>query len=538
MHYMRRFIKLAYPELSFCGHQLSERKFFNRIETENIVIFDVWNVLVYIALESCHILDFFETLILFPNISKSKNFLSQLDEDQLQYYQKMCLDFCMDNVYMHTLWNYVKEKNKVIYIYNNAAFSDGFVNIVLKKFHYTGYLVADKMVKGVHITNDPKNRLDIRCKNINKLRELYSPYDYKNIITGFYNQIVNMEFYAGKKSFFYEYGFAYGGILAGGFSQYLNKLAKIEKIDKFLFVARDGYILKKVYDRYYKEYDTSYLLFSRMASYEIIFEDFPNEYIEKNIGLKIRDSKRDNSIKKILQECNLEFMEKYLAENHFYRNEQLNKKNYNRFKEFLISHKEILISHFQESTQAAKQYFLHETYGCNKVCIVDIGWRGTSAVYFKHLLENRYNWKGTVIGAMIGAASDDITQNHIRSGLLHTYAFDNNYYRRTGKKNGEYMSREETICVEALFSAESPSLTKYTLDQHGTVDFRYQDRNLNKEIIKEIHMGIMEFTKRFAPVIRKYSLEIMPRDAYTPLDYLMQNKRIRKMISNVYDEPR
>lgn len=114
---MRRFIKLAYPELSFCGHQLSERKFFNRIETENIVIFDVWNVLVYIALESCHILDFFETLILFPNISKSKNFLSQLDEDQLQYYQKMCLDFCMDNVYMHTLWNYVKEKNKVIYIY-------------------------------------------------------------------------------------------------------------------------------------------------------------------------------------------------------------------------------------------------------------------------------------------------------------------------------------------------------------------------------------------------------------------------------------
>ena len=106
---MRRFVKLTYPESSFGVHQLSERKFFNRIETENIVIFDVWNVLVYMALESRHILDFFETLILFPNISKSKNFLSLLDEDQLQYYQKMCLDFCMDNVYMHTLWNYVKE---------------------------------------------------------------------------------------------------------------------------------------------------------------------------------------------------------------------------------------------------------------------------------------------------------------------------------------------------------------------------------------------------------------------------------------------
>lgn len=244
----------------------------------------------------------------------------------------------------------------------------------------------------------------------------------------------------------------------------------------------------------------------------------------------------DNSLGKILKECGLEFLGKYFPEQNLLYTEQLEKNNYSQFKHLILAHKDEIADNFQNSEKAAKKYFLEEIQGYKKVCVVDLGWRGKSISYLKYLFEDKYEWGGKVIGAMIGASQDAVTQNYIRQGVIYTYAFDDEFYRRTGAENCEYMSEEEVICIEALFSAETDTLCKYVLEKNGKVSFEFGKENKNKEIIRQIQKGIMDYVKVYAPIIEKYHLSILPRDAYTPLDSVMQNKKYRSMIYEEFKE--
>ncbi|MGN1008691.1 MAG: hypothetical protein ACI4PV_07065, partial [Butyricicoccus sp.] len=51
--------------------------------------------------------------------------------------------------------------------------------------------------------------------------------------------------------------------------EFINKVVKEQDVDKILFVARDGYILKKVYDTFFHECANEYILFSRFCSEQI-----------------------------------------------------------------------------------------------------------------------------------------------------------------------------------------------------------------------------------------------------------------------------
>ena len=195
---------------------------------------------------------------------------------------------------------------------------------------------------------------------------------------------------------------------------------------------------------------------------------------------------------------------------------------------------ELIFKEISDSSMAARQYFMQEIQGYRHICVVDLGWRGTSAVYLKYLFQ-RYGWQGSVTGALIGAVCDDVTQIYVRNGMLHAYAFDNEFIRKSEVSNGVYMSEEETFCIEALFSAEDPTLLKYKIGTEGKTEFIFAEKNLNKKTTAEIQAGIMDFAEKCAPLLQKYHLKILPQDAYTPLDYCMQNKRYRKLISQVHD---
>lgn len=533
----KNFAKQIHPE-SCEKRQVSEKELQERFENADVIVFDLWNVLVYPALDVRQLLALFETVMDCPGISGYIDFNLLTDQGQCDCLEEIGMDFCLDNEYMHNIWNCAQAMGKRVYLYNNSEFGDSFSIKTAEKLGYRGEIYQEDPCKALYITADYRRKSGICYQNVNELGESYRPFYYKNIVTALYNQIVNLKFHAGQmgKTIFYEYGFICGGILTCGFCQYLNELAKQEKIDKFLFVARDGDIIKKVYDRYYKEYDTSYLIFSRFASYEIIFEDFPEEYIEKNIKLRMLSRRRKHTIGKILQECGLGCLGEYLEGQGLSYTEELGDKNYIRFKHFLLRYKDIIAEKFHDSSVAAEQYFMQEIQGYNRVCIVDLGWRGTSVVYLKHLFEKKYKWSGSVTGAVIGVALDDVTQIYVRNGILHAYAFDNELYRRMGTSGGEYMSQAEIFCIEALFSAKEPTLLRYKLDADSKVSFIYGSKNKNGGITAEIQRGIMDYAKECAPLLQKYELKILPGDAYMPLDFCMQNRRYRDMICRAYAE--
>lgn len=460
----KKFEKQIQPESSV-NRQISKQDLLKKIKNADIIIFDLWNVLIYFTLETRQLVALLEVMSGHPGIFVATDFKLLVDSNtELQkYLEEICTDFCLDNEYMHGIWDCAKLMGKNVFLYNNSDFDDEFVQKIAEGFTYTGKIYNGDLDKGLYITAGSKRKKSTIYRNVNKLGKDYRPFTDRNIVTNVYNQIINLKFHAGQgsKSIFYEYGFIYGGILVCGFCQYLNELAKQEKIDKFLFVARDGDIIKKVYDRYYKKSDTAYLYFSRNASYELMFEEIP------------------------------------------------------------------------DSTVAAEQYFMQEVRGYRHVCVVDLGWRGTSAIYLKYLLQ-KYGWQGKVTGALIGAVSDDITQIYVRNGILYAYAFDNEFYRKSEVSKGRCMLEEETFCIEALFSAKDPTLLRYKTNIEGKTEFVFAEENPNRETTIEIQNGIMDFAEECVPLLQKYHLKILPQDAYTPLDFCMQNRRYRKLISQVY----
>ncbi|MDY4095128.1 MAG: hypothetical protein SOY47_00190 [Lachnospiraceae bacterium] len=538
---LNRIKKMRFPE-STTPEKFDSQNIIEQGEKCGIIVLDFWNVLFYTGAQKGELLALFETITQYPGIVEYMEDSHEVSEKLKSDWEDLITDFALKNEFIYKLCEEAEKRRIKISVYNN---SEEYENDVIKKIlqrHNLRFEIhhENKMNSGdiVYITAQNNHAGSVYYKSVNIYGEAYRPFYQTNIITELYTQIVNLKFHAGDNqiSFFYEYGFGYGGILACGFCQFLNDLAKKEDIDKFIFVARDGDILRKVYEKYFKTRETAYLVFSRFASYELIFEDFPEEYIDKNIKARIFRKNKDNSIKKILEECHLEVLKQILEDEGVCLSEQLTLDNYKLIKSLLLKSKKEIQSCFQESCDAAKKYFLSEADGYRKICIVDVGWHGKSTVYLKHLMERKYAWNGTVIGAQIGASDDRVTQQYIRNGLINSYAFEDAYWRKTGTTNGDIMEEDEIICIEALFSSEAKTLLRYKLSEGDSVDFIYGKENENQEKIREIHKGTLDFCEQFIPFLEKYQLHVTARDAYTPLDSLLQNKGCMKKIIHEYKE--
>lgn len=528
---------MKYPE-SFDNQKVQILDIQKRSRYFEEVYIDIWNVLLYLGLDMNQIYALTETKEHNIGLSDVYKLELPLDKNTQNQIDNIIYDFTVVNTRLISLIKDLCKNNRKVKFINNSEVPNTLVKKKIEEYGLKVEFCMQQADEVLHITNNCQSNNDVAYKNVNWLGEKYRPYIDTNIVTTFYNQLVNMRFHSSEKTYsiFYEYGYSCGGILICGFCQFLEKLAKQEDIDKFLFVARDGDIMHQVYKRYFNHVDSSYLLFSRFASYELIFEDFPSEYIDKNIRTRIERKGTDNSIKKILSECGLECLGKYLSEENLEEGQILTNDNYVSFRRVILHHKEEIQNSFQETCEAAKKYFMKEIQGKKKVCIVDLGWHGKSIVYMKHLCEKKYEWKGSIVGAMIGASESQIVQSHIRTRLIHTYAFENEYWRNLGTHCGKHMGYKECICLEELFSSPSDTLLRYKLNQEGGTDFIYGKKNKNKKTIEEIHRGILDFAEQFMPIIQKYNLFITPRDAYTPTDAAMRNQNYVNMLYEKYDE--
>jgi len=532
----KRQTKLLYPESVQNQKEVLEQ-IRERIKKTEKIALDIWGVLLQPALEYRQLISLAEVTEKQIGLSDRVDEKEPHSEEVLSRLAEIKLDFSVENSAITQLCKEAKSTGKTVYLIESA--NDAHATILQILQRYPWGKVCEKPAEGaLYITNHAFGTGAIVWKNVNLFGNPYRPEMGANAVAALYDQLVNMQLHGtGRRySLFYEYGFTCGGILTCGFCQFLEGLAKQERIDKFVFVARDGDILKRVYEKYFHKVDASYLIYSRFASFELIFEDFPEEYFDKNVRMRMYRRETDNSIAKILQECGLSFLEGCLPEAGLKATEILQDSNYETFRRFLMTHRARIQESFSETCKAAKKYILGQIENYRKVCVVDLGWNGKSIVYLKHLCEKKYGWRGEIIGAMVGASSKECVQNHIRCGLIHTYAFENEVWRGTGFENGKMMDYKECVCIEALFSSDADTLLRYGFDAQGNIKFIYGKENKNVETIREIHRGIMDFTEKFLPPVFKYGLKITARDAYTPLDAAMRNKKYRDKIYETYYE--
>lgn len=531
--------RLPFPESRY-ARQISLPEIKARLEQAEIIVFDVWDVVLCAGLDMAQIRAFSECEALHPGISEygDRDLTKDTASDGFSILYSVVRGFTMDNSEIHRLWDELVSKGKRLYFRNNSCYEDALVQSVLNDYGYRGRFYQGDGKDAVCVVTNAGSDQDVEYRNVNRLGSPYRAYYDYNIVTGLTDRIINLLIHGSGevKTVFYEYGAACGGILTCGFCQWLNELAQRKEIDLFLFVARDGDIMQKIYQKFYAEHESAYLIFSRFASFELIFGDYPEEYIDKNIKPRMGRKNCDNSVAAILRECGLEFLECSLSDEGLSGTDILNENCYDVFQGFVLKHKTDIEAYFQTSCIAAESYFREVCRRHRNICVVDLGWHGKSIIYLKHFMERKCGMNVEVTGALVGAFGETVVQDYIRKDVINTYAFENDKWRSQGSRNGEQMDYREILCTELLFSSTKDTLLRYVLDENGNTVFLYGQKNENRKAVCEIHKGISDFAEKFADIQNRYGLRVLPRDAYTPLYYTLKNERLCKWIYENYRE--
>lgn len=182
-----------------------------------------------------------------------------------------------------------------------------------------------------------------------------------------------------------KYGFEVVGPVVYGLCELIHK--KKETDEKAFFLARDGYIIKKVYDYLYPKENTTYLYVSRRALHvpchcldsriETVFGSntptrrWTYETICEDLGIDSHEHKSK------WEACELDASRIYVTK------QLLESEN---FKKFYDQIENEMVANSRKELDMLRQYL--EEMGLNgKSIIVDVGWNGTLQIYLNNILD-------------------------------------------------------------------------------------------------------------------------------------------------------
>lgn len=387
------------------------------------------------------------------------------------------------------------------------------------------------------IENSKRNGWDTyHYQMVNGINNKYRQFPMSNLVGSVYKSIINSEYYSKniKHSLYYEYGFTCGGILIWGFCQWLEDYRKLNNIDRFLFLARDGEILLEIYDKYFNNGIGKYLWFSRVASEKLIVEDYFEEYLEQCIKPEFDVDKIEQSIGSLLKFCDLGFLEselmKYIPDMECSRK----KIGYNDFRTFMYDRKKQIIEHFEQTQKNAQQYIKEQIGEAKNICAIDSGWRGSSLLYLKHLIEQTYQMQVSVSGVLVFSDKRDYSDAFKTVGIIESYmnAFLN--------KDLEDIAniKKKRVALECMFSSSATSLidfgkNKYCSDESSCFTWGKVNKEAEKSI--EIQNGIRDFIYAYTRILGEYAYKIKVRsyDAIAPtVNCLKNDKFLNEVLKN------
>ena len=303
--------------------------------------------------------------------------------------------------------------------------------------------------------------LGIKAFRINKYIENYfnSPSNFarsqfyvKNpsLVSSIYSSLVARKSFG---TFFHSYwryfGYAYGGPLALAYVSFISREAKLNGIEKLLFVSRDGFALKEVFDNFFNEdrkITSEYVYLSRAVGLQATL-DYANDsgYLRSLLTLFFRDT---GEIK---------------PTDSFEVNQVLYSKNFNRLKEWSKPCHDAFLSHLTSKTKESK-----------KVAVVDMTTGLFSSLqYAKGVLGDRI-----ITGFFTGSFRINEDLN-----------FDSFSPRRFEARDDLALKLSELL----ISSPEKPVLK---LEGLGTPVFGSED-SIRPDVYPEILEGILAYCKDF-----------------------------------------
>ena len=412
--------------------------------------------------------------------------------------------------------------------------------------------------KWIHIGDNRRSDIENAIKqggdafyypNINNKTQKYRAQDISPIIGGAYRGIVNEHIYNGLADYSmeYEYGYIYGGLFVLGYCHFIHDYCKTHDIDKILFLARDGDILKQAYDYIYPKESTAYVYWSRRASTKLMAKYNRYDYYRRFIYHKINSG---IVIEKILEGMELEKLISSLPEN-LKKDSILTNANVKVLQDFIENNWDKVLEIYNEEEGAARAYFEKLLNGCKRACAVDIGWAGSGAISISYLVEKAWELGCTITGIVAGTntvhnAEPDTSETFLLSEKLVAYLYSQAHNRDLMKKHNPNI--DYNIYWELLLSSPTKQFkgfynrTEYEVKAHidenvENVGFCFGDVDYNKQGIMDIQQGIMDFVKSYIGHFKDYPymFSISGRDAYAPmLVAASRNERYLKSIEKKF----
>lgn len=359
--------------------------------------------------------------------------------------------------------------------------------------------------------------------NVNKIYGQFRTSEIPGIIGNAYRGVVNAYLHNGSSRYdvYYELGFIYGGFFAMGYANHIHKYAREHGVEKVLFVARDGYVLKQIYDSLYPEEGSDYILSSRILNtkltayknkqefYKEFVYRFLKEKITISVGEAIENMELESLIPKLSSVLNMdEALDGVAAE---------------RLIDALNHCWDDVLEIYMRKTAAIRKYYENYFGNCRKALVVDIGWRGQGALALSSLEEDVWHFGCEIVGMLAASAPTSCNIEQLTSGRINAYMF-------SPIKNRDCFEFHSKIAInnvltELLAGAPCPSF-RSIVDTGESYEFVFEPPEIeNIEVVNKIHQGEMDFVKEYRRHFKGFPefFDISGHDAYMPIKHLFKD---------------
>lgn len=354
-----------------------------------------------------------------------------------------------------------------------------------------------------------------KCRAIN--------FDMSQLVGSAYSGIVNTHIRSGIKEYspYYEYGFIYGGIYVFGFCNWINQYILNHGIKKVLFVSRDGAIYKKIFDKFFGTVETKYCLWSRLACLKVAADYNRHNFLYRTITQQKND--KYFTLEILLNILEIENLSEELSKYNLDKHDFITEDNFRIVEKFFIDNWES-IKEIENANGATESYFKQLIGDDKNICIVDVGWQGTSIKTLKWLIENKWNMDCEVHCLLAGSYGQTESSNltEIQDESLKAYMFSQNYNR----ENFNFMSSSTTKTgwFELFTQDTSPTFSGICF-KDGKLNFKYGVPKVEEyKFIEEIQQGIYDFCELYYKTFKEYPymFNISGYDALRPYMFISQ----------------
>ena len=296
----------------------------------------------------------------------------------------------------------------------------------------------------------------------------------------------------------YKLGFEIFGVFLIGFCKWIHENITKEKINNIFFLARDGYIVKEVYDKLYPNENTKYLYISRKSLVLPSIKSYnTNEIIDSLIlppSFKIDDilSLLNIDIDKVKSKIN-----KYDLNKIYYR-KKLNE--YNDIKKLIDDLKDIIIKNIKEQEDYFTKYLKDEEFK-DKVAIIDIGWHNSIQNYFIKI-NDKFKLNTRIFGYYVGVYDNakKVKEPHKAKGYLYEYYKDNDL---------QYKTFSFVSLLESMFLKNEGTTLSYK-KINNQIKPVIDSNNIENKIIESFQKGAIDFVDYF--INKKIDINIINKN--------------------------